>query len=577
VAASALLLCAAATARPAEQAARLGPEFQTNTHTTSYQRDPAVAAAGGGFVVVWQSYAEDGSAEGVFGRRYDSTGAAQGGELQVNTYTTGEQRAPAVASTGDGGFVVVWHANDQDGSGYGVFARRYDGTGAAQGAEFLVNSYTTVNQAVPAVGGTASGFVVVWTSDAGQDGSSLGIFGQRYDATGSAQGGEFQINSFTTAEQLFPAVAVAGDGGFLVAWQSGGPDGSGYGISAQRYAAGGGPQGGELQVNTYTTGDQRAPALAALEGGGFVVAWQSNGSDGSGYGVAGRRYAADGTAVGAEFQLSTYATGDQRAPVVAALEGAGFVATWQSDGQDGSGTGVFGRRYAATGEPEGGEFQVSSHTTANQSRPGVAPLRDGGFVAVWEGYGAQDGSSSGIFGQRYATAQLLTARRLIVKNRLPDVVQKRRGKLVSVDPATIAAPSGSGGDPRGVGGAIRFVGASSGHDTGLLPLPAGNWRIIGSESALRGWRYRDPEQDDGPCKVVLIRDGRVVKVLCSGKVSAFPYDLVQGVDEGKLGVVLTTGTRGYCFELDAFNAKNGADGRLFLGKNAPAPAACPGS
>ena len=48
------------------------------------------------------------------------------------------------------------------------------------GAEFPVNSYTTSDQGIPAVASDASGnFVVAWSSY-GQDGSGIGVFGQRY-------------------------------------------------------------------------------------------------------------------------------------------------------------------------------------------------------------------------------------------------------------------------------------------------------------------------------------------------------------------------------------------------------------
>jgi hypothetical protein len=83
----------------------------------------------------------------------------------------------AVASSSDGGFVVVWDSwnqsgADQDGSSYGVFARRYDSSGATTGPDFGVNSYTTGGQRNGTVAAQPDGgFVVVW--------QSLGIFGQR--------------------------------------------------------------------------------------------------------------------------------------------------------------------------------------------------------------------------------------------------------------------------------------------------------------------------------------------------------------------------------------------------------------
>ena len=53
--------------------------------------------AAGDFVVAWEDTSLDGSDWGVFAQRYDATGAARGAEFQVNAYTTGSQFGPAVA------------------------------------------------------------------------------------------------------------------------------------------------------------------------------------------------------------------------------------------------------------------------------------------------------------------------------------------------------------------------------------------------------------------------------------------------------------------------------------------------
>src|SRR6185503_19016279 len=98
----------------AQQPAPVGPQFQVNTYTTLEQDVVAVAADGAGnFVAVWGS---DTSDQNVQAQRYDGAGTPQGGEFQVNTYTTGGQRRPVVASDAAGNFVVVWHSNGSAGS-----------------------------------------------------------------------------------------------------------------------------------------------------------------------------------------------------------------------------------------------------------------------------------------------------------------------------------------------------------------------------------------------------------------------------------------------------------------------------
>jgi Ca2+-binding RTX toxin-like protein len=64
----------------------------------------------------------------------------------------------------------------------------------------------------------------------------------------------------------------------------------GYGIYQQRYGTDGDPIGAETLVNVTTAGSQLAPWVTALEDGGWVVAWQSSGQDGDGYGIYQRKF-----------------------------------------------------------------------------------------------------------------------------------------------------------------------------------------------------------------------------------------------------------------------------------------------
>ena len=105
---------------------KVGTEFQVNSYTTSDQYFPSVShGSDGSFVVVWQSSGQDGSGVAVEGQRYDSTGAAAGTEFQVNSYTTGDQRDPSVSHGSDGSFVVVWDSYGQDGSSFAVEGQRF--------------------------------------------------------------------------------------------------------------------------------------------------------------------------------------------------------------------------------------------------------------------------------------------------------------------------------------------------------------------------------------------------------------------------------------------------------------------
>ena len=376
-------------------------EFLVNTVVSAAQSTPSIAVlADGSAVVTWASYGQDGSQNGIYAQRYDLYGKAIGGEFQVNTHTVNQQQAPVVTALAHGGFVVAWRSYLQDGSSYGVYAQRYDSAGLADGAEFRVNVTTDASQSSPAVASLADGgYLVAWQSDS-QDGSSFGIYARRYASDGQAATGEFRVNTTTSGSQSEPSVAALGDGGAVIVWQSDGQDGDGLGIYAQKYAADGLAEGGEFRVNTHLAGAQSLPSVAPLADGGFVVVWQSDGQDGSYLGVYGQRFDEAGSAIGGEFLVNTTTAWSQGAPVVAALSTCGFVVSWNSSGQDGGGYGIFARNYDAEGHPAGGEYRLNAWTTGDQTLPVVATVSDGGFLAAWQSKG-QDGDDWGIYAQRF--------------------------------------------------------------------------------------------------------------------------------------------------------------------------------
>ena len=372
--------------------AALGGEFQVNTYTSSGQSSPSVASdAEGDFVVVWTSNGSSGGDTLTFsvqGQRYAAGGAALGGQFQVNTYTTNRQFTPSVASDAEGDFTVVWASNGSSGSDtslYSIQGRRYAAGGAALGGEFQVNTYTTSNQQYPSVASDAEGdFVVSWHSDgsSGGDTSLYSVQGQRYAAGGTLLGGQFQVNTYTTSDQRYLSVASDAEGNFVVVWQStgsSGGDASSTSVQGQRYAAGGALLGGQFQVNTYTTNDQRYPSVASDAEGDFVVVWQSNGSSGgdtSSTSVQGQRYAAGGAPLGGQFQVNTYATSGQFFSSVASDAEGDFVVVWTSTGSSGGDTlidSVQGQRFRVTGDLQGRVFfDANANGLQNAGEPGIA-------------------------------------------------------------------------------------------------------------------------------------------------------------------------------------------------------------
>ena len=81
---------------------------------------------------------------------------------------------------------------------------------------------------------------MVWESNgsAGSDASGLSVQGQTYDASGAPIGGQFQVDTYTTSNQRLPAVSTDSAGHLVVVWTSfgsAGSDTSGESVQGQRY------------------------------------------------------------------------------------------------------------------------------------------------------------------------------------------------------------------------------------------------------------------------------------------------------------------------------------------------------
>lgn len=333
-----------------------------------------------------------------------------GSEFQVNTVTAGAQTNPDVAMDASGNFVVVWESADT--SGTGVFAQRYNASGVAQGGAFQVNNYQTNNQLAPAVAMDADGnFVVVWASF-GQDGNGYGVFGQRFNALGGTEGGEFQVNVVTNGDQGAISgtreldVAMRATGEFIVVWTTtAAEDGSGSGIIGQRFDANGSRADNTFLVNqNLTSQNQSRPSVGIADDGRFVVAWYTAfSSDDLLGGIRAQRYSTLQGKVGSEFRVNDFTSGTQIDPRVAMSPDGDFVVTWTSYGADGSSPASFSinaKRYNSAGADQGSEFIVNTYTNAGQFRSDIAMDDSGDFAVSWTS-GPQDGGLDGVYTQQY--------------------------------------------------------------------------------------------------------------------------------------------------------------------------------
>lgn len=395
-----------------------GKEKRVNTATAGNQSDPEITALDdGGWVVSWTSYGQDGSSGGIYQQRYNANGTKSGAEMLVPTTTTNSQFQSHVASLTDGGWVVSWSSNASDSdTGSQIRFQAYNADGTKQGVEMQANTTSPGEQSTSSVTGlTTGGWVVTWQGEdddlSGGD-SKFDIYQQVYNASGGKVGGETLVNTFTTSDQFDSSVSALANGRWAVTWVSYGHAGDAGGIYAQIYNANGTKSGSEIHVNTYTPGNQYDPEITTLTDGDFLVTWESQNQDGSGYGIYQQRFDADGTVDGVERRVNKTIASDQDSTDVTALSTGGYVVTWTSEGQDGSAEGIYGQVYNANGLKAGKEFLVNKHTNSSQMESSVAGLDDGRFVVTWQSADT-DGSGNAIMQRVFSdTGKKLAADKL---------------------------------------------------------------------------------------------------------------------------------------------------------------------
>ncbi|MEO1367369.1 MAG: hypothetical protein AAFX50_09345, partial [Acidobacteriota bacterium] len=258
------------------------------------------------------------------------------------------QELAVAAFDRDSHLMVAWESEEQDGSAGGIYGRVYDSDGVA-GDEIRINTTTSGWQNDVEVAALPSGFVVTWES-LNVDDDFRGVVYRRYSAAGVPLAGEQLANVTEDGNQNNSAVAVQPDGTFLIAWESDGQDGSEATVIARAFDADGAPAGGEVQINQTTGGDQEKISLAMDGQGGYVVVWEGEAESGGSFDeIWGRRVLGDGTPVGDEFRINTSTSNRQVFPAVASGADGQLTAVWHSWTGDGSGTRVVGQRLWVTG------------------------------------------------------------------------------------------------------------------------------------------------------------------------------------------------------------------------------------
>jgi Ca2+-binding RTX toxin-like protein len=362
-----------------------------------YQVSAMLMGTGGGgsngYVTVFRG--ADGSGDGIYVRSFDGDGVARSNDILVNTSTTGDQRAPTVTALADGGFVVIWDSVPEVGVGsnlstWEVRLQRFDAEGQKTSGEVLVNTTIDGPQRFPSIINTEDGgFLAVWQSD--QEGAGgKGIYGQKFDASGTKTGAELHYNTTTAGDQISPLVRHANfgvdgqNGNLVVAWLGQAANG-GFGVMQQITDLNGVKVGAEQvvwQVPYYAN-------LSAIHqtqlDQGYVLTWTVTPGDGSAGSVMARVFDNNGAPMGAAFVA---ASGEQyfSSDVIGLYDG-NFMMVWDVTHADGS-SAIVGHNFNSAGGPVGDGFVITDHQVGGGvNYPTLSPSGNGDIVVSWTGQG----------------------------------------------------------------------------------------------------------------------------------------------------------------------------------------------
>jgi hypothetical protein len=363
-----------------------GGEYAITGTLPGEQVYPQLSIKPSGGYLVWHDNVTDGAGYGVSARKLDGSLSGSLSVFRVNQTAADDQERPVVTLLNDGGAAFVWQGGRQ--SFQHIYARFLSGAGTWATGDVLVNTTTNFYQLDPRATTLSNGTVVVAYSSLNQAaaGSMRDIYFQLFTPNGTKIGTEARANQVTAMHQRSPAIAPLRDGRFILVWVS--EDQrfvDSVDVFGRFFSATGVPAGGEFLINTGTNVCAH-PTVAGTSDGGFAVAWMQKDVQtlSNGWDIVARPFTANGFG-GVQRLVNTTTFGDQYAPSIAAT-GTDFLVTWTSMGQDGAREGVYGQCLAGDGSLAGEEFRVNGATAGQQMQQSVASDGAATFLVAWTSF-----------------------------------------------------------------------------------------------------------------------------------------------------------------------------------------------
>jgi len=278
-------------------------------------------------IIVWNSFISTRSE--IYLRIFDVGHNPLGDPVQVNTLVDSDQDRPRVAVSSDNSFLVIWQSLETN----------------------------------PNAGGFDN-----W------------VRGQAFNADGDPIGDEQLISSHSSGEiaEISADVAALRDGGYIVVWKGGDPEGNNVDVWARRIGADGTPLDESFVVNSTVDVSEDQPTVTELSDGGFLVVWARPD-------IHGRRFMSDGVPVGEDFEIDTFAGGYEIDPDVVLHSDGRVLVVWSDEDRFGIERFTRARLFSDELVPQGDDFQVSTLNVNLFAHPRAGNYGSAGFFVVWEG------------------------------------------------------------------------------------------------------------------------------------------------------------------------------------------------
>ena len=349
----------------------LDNEIQINTFTSGDQSDPRIAArSDGAFIVVWSGASSNTDPDSaIIARQFDASGAPVADDFQVNKTKDGGQRHPNVAMAADGRFVVTWWEPTPYAFGSLYFAGRGQ-VHAADGVPLV-----TEISLQPLIRGlsmnSSASFVVSSFIDApyGFHRTVTSVFDNLGDSTGGVDHG--------FDSRMWDNGARPVDDQFLVLWSP--PQGNAE-LRLTRFDDTAQPQG-ELVVSSYPHHTVRNAKLAIGPDDRSLVVWTRTDLDQ----LLVQRYDGSGIPLGQSVVVDSGGPHDANfdGEVVAMNNAGDFLIAWRhKDLALPDPNSVEAVVFRSNGQQQGAPFRISTGFSGTASEPAIAAVGND-FIVAW--------------------------------------------------------------------------------------------------------------------------------------------------------------------------------------------------